>query len=231
MNTMESSLNALLEDFQKEYNLPGYDLAIWHKGEPIYRRMEGMADIESGTPITDTTLYNLYSNTKVIACVAALQLYEQGKFLLEDPISLYFPEFAHMKVLQADGSVTDAETPITIRDLFRMTAGIGDGDDYTEMGMAFYMETQGACPVLELPRFLARVPLLFEPGTQYKYGICHEMLAALIEKLSGQTFSGYLQEHIFKPLGMQNTAFTLDALSNKALATQYRYNGKENYAT
>ena len=226
MNTMESALHALLDDFQKKYQLPGYDLAIWHHGKPIYRRMEGYASLEDRILITDTTLYNLYSNTKVITCVAALQLYEKGLFQLDDPIRLYFPEFSKMKVRTTEGSITDAKTSITIRDLFRMTAGIGDGDDYTDMGMTFYMETQGACPVIELPRFLARVPLLFEPATQYKYGICHEVLAALIEQLSGQKFSDYLKEHIFDPLDMQNTAFSLDRLSNKALAVQYRFCGE-----
>lgn len=93
--------------------------------------------------------------------------------------------------------------------------------------MKFYKETGGACPISALPAYLAQVPLLFEPGTQYKYGICHEVLAALIEKLSGEKFGEYLKKHIFHPLGMNNTAFTLDKLENKALANQYRYTGKD----
>lgn len=227
MIKFEANLTSLLDAVQAEYKLPGYDCAVWQHGTEIYRHMKGVADIETGHPITEHTLYNIYSNTKVITCVAALQLYEQGKFLLEDELSLYFPEFANMKVRTPEGETVDAKHPITIRDLFRMTAGIGDGDDYGEMGMQFYMETGGACPILALPRYLAKAPLLFEPGTQFKYGICHEMLAALIEKLSGQTFGAYLEEHIFIPLGMQETAFTLDKLENKNLANQYCFTGKE----
>ena len=219
-------LSAVLDDVMAEYNMPGYDCSVWQGGKEVFRRMKGVADLESGTPITENTLYNLYSNTKVITCVAALQLYEQGKFLLEDPLSLYFPEFSNMKVRTADGGVADAKNTITIRDLFRMTAGIGDGGDYEEMGMRFYIETGGACPAELLPKYLAEAPLLFEPGTQFRYGICHEMLAALIAKLSGQSFGEYLDEHIFKPLGMTNTAFTLDKLENKALANQYRFTGE-----
>lgn len=225
MAKFESVLNALLDTIQAEHNLPGYDCAVWQHGKEIYRRMKGVADLETGAPITEHTLYNIYSNTKVITCVAALQLYEQGKFLLEDELSRYFPEFAHMKVQETGADLRDAKTPITIRDLFRMTAGFGDGDDFLEMGRQFYMDTNGACPSELLPQYLARVPLQFDPGSQYKYGICHEMLAALIEKLSGQSFGEYLEEHIFRPLGMTETAFSLDKLENKALANQYRYQG------
>jgi len=221
------ALTTLLNTIQAEHNLPGYDCAVWQNGKEIYRCMKGVSDLETQTPITKDTLYNIYSNTKVITCTAALQLFEQGKFLLEDEISRYFPEFSHMQVNNADKTVRDAQNPITIRDLFCMTAGIGDGDDYTEMGMKFYIETNGTCPISSLPRYLAQVPLLFEPGTQYKYGICHELLAALIEKLSGETFGDYLEKHIFRPLGMTNTAFTLDQLENKTLANQYRYAGPD----
>ena len=233
MAKFEAPLNALLDEIQTEYKLPGYDCAVWQHGKEIYRRMAGVSDLTTGTPVTENTLYNIYSNTKVITCVAALQLYEQGKFLLEDELSRYFPAFAHMKVrTKSDSSsntdtVCDAHTPITIRDLFRMPAGIGDGDDYTEMGMKFYMETGGTCPILTLPDYLAQVPLLFEPGTQYKYGICHEVLAALIEKLTGQRFGEYLEEHIFRPLGMHDTAFSMDNLKNGILANQYSYCGPD----
>ena len=225
MSAFAPKLTRLLDDIQAENHLPGFDCAVWHQGREIYRYMKGVADLETGAPITPTTLYNLYSNTKVITCVAALQLYEQGKFLLEDELSLYFPEFTHMKVRAAEGGITDACHPITIRDLFRMTSGIGDGDAYADMGMKFYMETGGACPLSALPKYLSEAPLLFEPGSAYMYGISHEMLAALIEKLSDETFGQYLKNHIFLPLGMHNTAFSLEQIENKALANQYRFHG------
>ena len=229
MASFEKKLTAHLDRFAEEYQLPGYDCAVYHHHKEVYRHMSGVADLETGTPITRDTLYNLYSNTKVITCTAAMQLFEQGYFLLEDELSRYFPEFAHMKVLQPDGTLTDATKPITIRDLFRMTAGFGDGGSplEQEMGMKFFMETSGACPGSEFPKHLAQAPLLFEPGTKFFYGICHEMLAALISKFSGLTFGEYLERHIFRPLGMNNTAFTLDKLENKALANQYRYEGKD----
>jgi len=227
MAKFDTALTTLLEQFRNQGVLPGYDIAVWQDGKEIYRQMAGYADLATATPITGDTLYNLYSNTKVIACTAALQLYEQGLFLLEDPMHLYFPEFSHMKVRTPDGGVKDAENVITIRDLFRMTAGFGDGSDFAEIGKNFQITSDFECTATRLTEALATIPLLFEPGTQYKYGICHEVLAALVEKFSGERFSEYLERHIFRPLGMNNTAFSLDKLENKALANQYQYVGGE----
>jgi len=223
MVTLEKDLTALLEQIREEDHLPGIDCSVWHHHEPVFRYMAGVEDLATGAPITENTLYNIYSNTKVITCVAAMQLYERGLFLLEDKLERFFPEFAHMQVLQPDGTLKSAERCITIRDLFRMTAGIGDGEDYAEMGMKFYMETGGACPGEELPKYLAQCPLFFEPGTKYRYGICHEVLAALIAKLSGESFGQYLKNHIFQPLGMDNTAFSLEGCRSKSLANQYAW--------
>ncbi len=220
MNALESKLTTFLDSYMAEYGLPGYDCSVWQHGKEIYRHSKGFADVENQKPYTKDTLLHIYSNTKVIACTAALQLWEKGMFKLEDPISLYFPEMGTMQVQTANGLVP-ANREITIRDLFTMTAGIGDGGDYQEMGMQFYMETGGACPVVELPKYLARTPLKFHPGEGYIYGICHEVLAALIVKLTGKGFGEYLQEHIFTPLGMTNTAFNPAGCASQELVPQY----------
>ncbi len=221
----QKPLTRYLQRAAGRYGIPGMDLSVFHRHREVFRFQAGYADVENRIPISENTLYNIYSNTKVVTAVAALQLYEQGEFLLEDPLALFFPEFEHMQVRQDDGGSTPARNLITIRDLFRMTAGIGDGDDYRDMGTKFYEETGGACPLSLLPRYLAAVPLLFEPGTRFRYGICHEMLAALIEKISGVSFGQYLKTHIFRPLGMDNTAFALADCVSRELARQYRYMG------
>ena len=227
MAKFQKNLDEFLNEIMEENRIPGLDCAVWHKGKEIYRKMLGVADIEKQTPITKDTLYNLYSNTKVISCTAALQLFEKGKFLLEDELSFFFPEFKNMKVQMPDGSLKDAEKSITIRDLFRMTAGFGEGREYGEMGNKFYEETGGECKLRDLPKYLAEAPLLFEPGSRFFYGICHEMLAALIEKLSDMTFYEYLKKNIFDPLGMKNTAFSLENTESKALANQYWNHGSD----
>ncbi len=219
-------LTAFLDAFADEYGIPGIDCVVYRHHEPVYRHMRGYADIENKTPISENTLYHIYSNTKVIACTAALQLYERGLFRLEDPLSEYFPEFAFVQVKDADGSLRAPKRPVLLRDLFTMTAGIGDGSDTQEIGMRFYAETGGNCPVRELPKYLAQVPLLFDPGEGYCYGICHEMLAALIEKLTGENFGEYLRAHIFQPLGMRNTAFRLEDCVSQEIAVQYSLQGE-----
>ena len=225
--SFDQKLTAFLNRSMDEYRIPGLDLCVFHEHKEVFRYKAGYRDLENKLPITENTLYNIYSNTKVITCVAAMQLYEQGYFLLEDPLSRFFPEFENMRVRMPDGRIENAKNPITIRDLFRMTAGFGDGNDYQEMGMKFYTETGGACPLIELPKYLAKMPLLFEPGTKYLYGISHEMLAALIVRITGKSFSEYLRENIFLPLGMKNTAFTLEECSSKDLANQYVFSGSE----
>ncbi len=220
MNTLETKLTAFLDGFMEEYGLPGYDCSVWQQGREIYRHSRGYADVENQVPYSSNTLLHIYSNTKVITCAAALQLWEKGLFRLEESISLYFPEMATMQV-QTEAGLVPMDREIRIQDLFTMTAGIGDGVDYQEMGMQFAMETRGACPIAELPRFLARTALKFQPGQGYCYGICHEVLAALIVKLTGQSFGEYLKEHIFAPLGMTNTAFSPAGCVSQEVAIQY----------
>lgn len=218
---LQTALDAFLDDLMEKEGLPGYDCAVWHDHREVFRHQKGYADMENRVPYTHDTLLHIYSNTKVVACVAALQLWEQGAFRLEDPISRFFPEMGAMQVRTADGALQPLARAIAIRDLFTMTAGIGNGDDYRDMAMRFYTETTGRCPLLELPRFLAATPLAFQPGARFCYGICHEVLAALVEKCSGQRFGAYLQAHVFAPLGMRNTAFDPAQCAAGTLAQQY----------
>ncbi len=217
-------LTEFLDGFTAQYHMSGYDCSVWYRGEEIYRVRNGYADVENSIKYSENTLIHLYSNTKIIACTAALQLYEKGLFKLDDPISLYFPEMANMSVKTEDGLVP-LEDEIRIIDLFTMTSGIGDGSDYTDIATRFYIETGGACPLVELPKYLAQIPLLFRPGEGYCYGISHEVLAALIEKLTGKTFGQYLEENIFEPLGMNNTAFDASKCESNEIANQYSYSG------
>ncbi len=221
MNILEIDLTAFLDGFMSEYNIPGYDCSVWHKGREIYRQSKGYSDAENKISYSSNTLLHIYSNTKIIACVAALQLFEKGLFKLEDPISLYFPEMSAMKVKSEDGPIL-AKREITIRNLFTMTAGIAYGEGHSEAAAEFLKKHENTSLLAELPRFLAMLPLEFHPDEGFFYGICHEVLAALIVKLTGQGFSEYLKEHIFRPLGMCNTAFNPADCVSKELANQYR---------
>lgn len=226
MNCMEKHLTEFLDSLKTEFRLPGFDCSVYLHHEEVYRYMSGFAEIKTETPITKNTLYNIYSSTKFITCTAGMQLVEQGKIRLDDKLSRYFPEFGKMRVKTPDGGVREAKRPIFIKDLFCMTAGFGS-DGYDEYTKRFVIDTDGECPLIRIPEYLSRAPLEFEPSAKFKYGICHDILGALIEKVSGQRFSEYLKENIFSPLGMENTGFSLDGLKSKELAMQYRFKGRD----
>lgn len=222
---LEKYLTEFLETLSYEYGIPGYDCSVYVHHKEVYRRMSGFADAAKNKPITKNTLYNIYSSSKFITCTAALQLLEQGKIRLDDKLSRYFPEFEHMKVKTSDGGVKDAENQIKIKDLFCMTAGFRY-ENYGHIGKRYMKDTNGECPLILLPKYLAEEPLEFEPSSAFRYSICHDVLGAVIEKVSGIKFSEYLKKNIFEPLGMENTGFNIEELNEENLAMQYAFKGK-----
>ena len=206
--------------------LPGFDLAIYKDGECILRHMNGYSSLEKKTKLCGNERYNIYSCSKVITCTAALQLYEKGLFSLEDKLSQYMPEFEEMNV-SSEGVIKRAEKPILIKHLFEMTAGFSYKCASPELKRAF-AETNGRCQTREVMKYLAKEPLLFEPGDRWEYSLCHDVLAALVEVLSGEKFEEYVQKNIFAPLGMKDTTFMLPDNELDTLAEQYRIENGEN---
>ena len=202
-----------------EMGVPGFDLAVWKDGECILRYQNGYSDAENRIPMRGDEVYNIYSCSKPITCTAALQLWEKGLYSLEDPLYRYMPEFREMTVRTEEG-IKKAENPILIRNLFEMTAGFSY-EGASPMLLRAKEETRGRCGTRETMRYLAREPLLFEPGTRWKYSLCHDVLAALVEVLSGQRFEDYVREHIFDPLGMSRSTFLLPDSELGRIAAQY----------
>lgn len=217
---MFEQLTAFLDHFL-DMGVPGYDCLLYKDGQEIFHHQGGYQDLERKLPMTGTERYHIYSCSKPITCTAALQLYEQGLFRLEDHLSDYLPEFKTMYVQGPDG-LQPAKYPITIRDLFCMTAGFSYDFHSPSLELA-RQETGGRCPTRETIRYLAREPLLFEPGQQWKYSLCHDVLAALVEVLSGQRFGAYVKAHIFDPLGMHNSTFSLPLEELDTIAPQYTF--------
>ncbi|WP_019533220.1 serine hydrolase domain-containing protein [Paenibacillus ginsengihumi] len=191
-------------------------------GETVYEEYVGLADIERNKPIAPDTIFRIYSMTKVITCTAALMLYERGHFLLNDPLDEYLPEFRHPQVYRRNPygavSVEPAAGPIRVKDLFMMTSGL----TYAGSRMETERETKKVLDELKqkekagepydvraLSKAIASVPLAFDPGTHWRYGISHDILGALIEVVSGKTFGQFLQDEIFEPLGMEDTFFRI----------------------
>lgn len=216
-----TNLTKCLDSFL-DLGIPGYDCSVYLKGKEVYRHMNGYADIENKIPISTDTIYGVWSCTKVVTCTAALMLYEQGKFLLDDPLSNYMPEFTDMKVLNVGGMPVPAKNPIRIQDLFTMSAGFTYNTQSANM-KAGVEATGGRCGTREMMKYLAKDPLVFEPGTLWLYSLCHDCLAALVEVLSGMRFSDFVQKNIFEPLGITDAAFHLTPEQEERLAPTYNY--------
>lgn len=208
-----------------ELGVPGFDLAVYQDGKCILRYMNGYSDLENKVKMNGSERYNIYSCSKVITCVAAMQLCERGLFSLEDKLSDYMPEFTEMTVKTENG-IQKAKNPILIRHLFEMTAGFSY-DCVSPQLMIARKETDGKCPTLETMKYLAKEPLLFEPGDRWEYSLCHDVLAALVEVVSGEKFETYIKKNIFNTAGMSRSTFMLPEEELNTIAEQYRFvNGR-----
>ncbi|WP_426446109.1 serine hydrolase domain-containing protein [Paenibacillus sp. S-38] len=226
-------LTELMQGFV-EKGPAGCACSVSKDGELLYQDYVGYANLESRQPITEDTVYRIFSMTKVVTCAAALILYERGRFLLNDPLHEYLPEFKDPQVLQTDSagalSTVPAQQPIRVKDLFAMTSGLTYGGERTETErrVSRWLEEQrrgedgtAKLDARSLSRGLAAIPLAFEPGTRWQYGFSHDVLGALIEVLSGRTLGQFMQEEIFRPLGMKDTSFKLTAETQGRLCTHY----------
>lgn len=213
-------IKTILDEALIKYQVPCSDIIISKDKEIVYRYMNGSSDQEKGTPLQGNELYYLYSASKLITCTAALQLVELGKLALDDCVSKYIPEYAHVKVRTPQGPVP-VKTPLTIRHLFTMTSGF----DYNffETAIKAQLRQNPNASTLDLVRSFAEKPLLFEPGTHFMYGLSHDILAAIIEVVSGMSYGEYIQKHIFDVCDMKNTYVGCPESMKDRMCTQYQY--------
>ena len=202
-----------------DMGVPGYDCMVMHRGSCVFRSRRGFTDPEIQAPVKGDERFFLYSCSKPITCAAALQLYERGLLELDAPLGRYLPEFAEMQVQDSTG-LHPAASPITIRHLFTMSAGF-TYDLRTPELLQCREETGGRCPTREVMTYLAKQPLSFEPGSSFRYSLCHDVLAAVVEVISGMRFSDYVKQNIFDPLGMTHSSFRISEQERQALAPQY----------
>lgn len=197
---------------------------IARDGKIVYDKSFGMSDIEKKTAMHNDDIFRIASQTKAITSVAVMMLFEEGKFLLDDPISKYIPEFANPVVLdkfnEKDTTYTTikAYREITIRDLLTHTSGI----DYAGIGSphmnAIYAKAgiptgfvSEKIVLGDKIRKLGKLPLVHQPGERFTYGLNLDVLGYLVEVLSGESLDSYFHKHIFEPLGMDDTYFYLPA--------------------
>lgn len=215
---------------------------IARRGKIAYFDTWGLADRETNKPMQKDTIFRLYSMTKAVVGVAVMTLYEEGRFSLQDPISKYLPEFQNMKVAMertdAAGKrvyyTVPAEREITILDLMRHTSGLNYAGPRDADGESIYRKVGvGAAgadgrssdfPLSEMIKRLASAPLVHQPGTVWDYSYSIDVLARLVEVVSGQTVDQYLEQRIFKPLHMVDTAYYVPEEKWSRLATLYTPN-------
>jgi CubicO group peptidase (beta-lactamase class C family) len=222
-------LDAMIEAEIAAGRVPGIVVAVARRGRVVHQKASGVTDLATGDPMPVDALFRLYSMTKPIASVALLTLYEQGLFRLTDPLDRYLPQFANVKVfkgLDASGQPILAEPSRrpTIQDAFRHTLGLASGLGQSPVD-ALYRDaglSMGRLDSLaqEMDR-LATVPLLYDPGERWVYGLGHDVQARLVEVFSGVSYAEYLQRTIFEPLGMRDTVFGVPAALKGRFATVY----------
>lgn len=222
---VDAALQAAIDGEQ----LAGVSYAIFRRGEVLARHCLGWADREAGDRIRADHLFRAFSNTKLVTSCAALQLLEQGLIDLDDPVGHYIPALRDLRVLRpgADSieNTTPAREPVRIRHLLTHTAGFTYG--FTQPGepiSAAYREARILDPTLDLARMmeaLARVPLLFEPGSGWSYSVATDVVGRLVEVVSGQKLDDYFRQHIFAALGMHDTFFSVPPEKQERLAALY----------
>ena len=204
--------------------IPCFDLIVYKDGKCILRHMGGYSDPDKKIPMKGNEKYHIYSCSKLITCVAAMQLWEKGLFSLDDELAMYLPAFKEMTVNTKNG-IKKTKKPILIKHLFQMTSGM-NYDMHTPALEEYYGEGGNPCPTVEVVNLMAKTPLLFEPGEGWYYSLSHDVLAALVEVISGQNFENYVKSNVFEPLGMNNSTFLHPMEDWEGFARQYAYNAQ-----
>jgi CubicO group peptidase (beta-lactamase class C family) len=228
-------IDKIAQQLINQHKIAGASVLLLKNDKIIYNKAFGFADIETKKPMETNSIFRIASQTKAITSVAAMMLWEEGKFLLDEPVSKYIPAFKNPKVLVSfhknDSSYTTkpASREITIRDLLRHTSGITypvfSIDErfnaiYAKAGIATGIGSRGI--LKEQITRLANMPLLHNPGEAFTYGLNTDVLGYLIEIWSGKNLDVFLKERIFEPLNMNDTYFNLPKEKENRLVTVYQ---------
>jgi len=220
-------LGAVMRGEIERGRVPGAVALIARRGRLGFFESFGQRDAASGAPMHTDAIFRIYSMTKPITSVAAMMLWEEGRFLLSDPAAKYLPELSDLEVaVERDGEIerVPLERALTIQDLLRHTSGLtyefrGSGPVHKMyMSARVYSRAQNSADQVAT---LGRLPLLHQPGTRWEYGRSTDVLGRLVEVLSGQPLSAFFEQHILAPLGMVDTAFHVPPRHHSRLAEAF----------
>jgi len=227
-------IDKALQEYVDKKWIAGGSAIIARDGKIIYYKALGYDDVENKTSLKRDAIFRIASQTKAITSVAVMMLYEEGKFLLKDPVSKYIPEYKNQQVLDkfnpADSTYTTvpAKRDITIHDLLTHTSGIGYAQIGSKEATAIYAKNGivggigvGQIILGDKMKKLGSLPLLHQPGEQWTYGLNTDLLGYLVEVVSGMSLDDFFRKKIFEPLGMKDTYFYLPKEKYSRLASLY----------
>ena len=221
-------LDAYMANAVASGRVAGMTTLLARHGQIVSFNTWGKANLETGAPVTKDTIFRIYSMTKPITGVAMMILFEEGKWRLDDPVTRFVPEFRNLRVVKsinADGTMEleDMRRPPTMREVMSHTAGFGYGlaEEHPVDKMYRQKQVLSAAGLKQMIDRTAEIPLMFQPGTSWYYSSAVDIQGYIIEKLSGQTLGQFMQERIFAPLKMPDTAFYTGADKASRLSAVY----------
>lgn len=230
-------LTKLLNSYVDNGEIAGVSACIIKNGKQIYRENVGYADKENKRLMQNDNIYRMFSMTKPVTAVASMILAERGLIDLNDPLCKYIPEFENMKVATSSDGRISAKRQILIKNLLNMTSGLPYPDMNTVSGMEMDkifkkmtvdMEKGELWDTQKFIRAFSKVPLAFEPGEKWLYGVSADIMGAVIEVVTGMTFGEFLKKEIFEPLGMTDTGFYVPEEKRKRFAQVYEFDKDKN---
>lgn len=222
------NVTRLVEGYVRDRKIPGAICMVARDGKVVHHALHGSMDDEAGKRMREDTIFRIYSMTKPIASIGLMQLYEEGRFQLDDPASKYIPELASLKVYASGTAeeylVREPVREMTVRDLLMHTSGlIGAAPDRVVGQLYMKAELRGGPGTLaSMVKRLGKLPLHCDPGSEWNYGISTDLVGYLCEVISGQKLDAYLKERIFDPLNMRDTGFRVRGKDAGRFAACYR---------
>lgn len=231
--TLKEKLTACMEDAVARQEVAGASVLVMRHGGEVVYAAAGMADREAGRPMARDTICRLFSQSKPVTAVAVMLLAERGQLDLCEPVETFLPGFRKQQVLTEKGLVP-ARRQATVMDLLGMTAGLCyPGEDPAGKAAAELFAENDArvqrgegMSTVELCDRMGRLPLAFHPGEHFRYSTCADVLGAVVEVASGRPFARFLEEEIFRPLGMKDTAFWVPPEKRERFAQAYTNPGE-----
>jgi CubicO group peptidase (beta-lactamase class C family) len=233
MTSLKEKIDSIMQEEIDRKDAIGTVCLAFKDNKEIYRGVFGKDNIVDDKPIKDTSIFKMFSMTKPVTGCATMMLIEQGILKETDYVDDYLPGFKNLTVMNEDGTIRPAKERMTIRHLLSMTGGLEYPNDVTKAGkylgenLFWPMEREypdKMIPTVELMNKVGEMPLLYEPGEKWNYGLSADVLGAIIEVVTGKPYSEWLSENIFKPLGMKDTGFYVPGDKLDRLVTMHDRN-------